>query len=334
MALASGTRLGPYEITAQIGLGGMGEVYRARRGRRHAQMIRSVTVCALALLCIPSDARAQICAAGPVTVQILGSGGPRTNGERASASYLLWMDGRARMQVDAGGGAYLRFGQAQAQLSDLWLLAVSHLHPDHVSDLPALLWLSDQTRQEPLPVTGPSGNDAMPAFPAFLSRLFDPTGGAFQILGGTMGGAGRGVPLDVGVVDVANAEPSTVLDRAELTVTALGIPHGNIPALAYRVQAGDVSVVFSTDQNGTDPTFTEFARDADALVMHLAVSARNSPLHASPAVVGRVAQEAGVGRLILSHIGLFDLEPAVAEVRKYYTGSLTVGADLQCTPVP
>ncbi len=68
--------------------------------------------------------------------------------------------------------------------------------------------------------------------------------------------------------------------------------------------------------------------------MHLATAASDSALHASPAVVGRVAQDAGVGRLILSHIGLFDLEPAVAEVRKFYAGPLTVGADLQCTPVP
>ena len=53
-----------------------------------------------------------------------------------------------------------------------------------------------------------------------------------------------------------------------------------------------------------------------------------------PAVVGRVAQSAGVGRLVLSHIGSFDLNAAVAEVRSTYAGALTVGADLQCTPVP
>ena len=302
-------------------------------------MIRSVIVCMLALLSIPSSASAQSCMANPVAVQILGSGGPAINRDRASTSYLLWIDAQAKILVDMGGGAFLRFGQAQAKLSDLSLVAISHFHPDHVSDLPALLWLSNFTRKEPLPIAGPSGNDLAPGFPMFLSRLFDAKNGAFQVLGTTLGGPpvagmGGGVPLDVGVVDVTKAEPSTVFDRQGVTVTALGIPHGNIPTLAYRVQIRGVSIVFSSDQNGTNPRFVEFARGANVLVMHLAIAAGAvNPLHASPAVVGRVAQDAGVGRLIVSHIGQFDLDAAVAELKKFYTGPLTVGVDLQCTQV-
>jgi ribonuclease BN (tRNA processing enzyme) len=115
----------------------------------------------------------------------------------------------------------------------------------------------------------------------------------------------------------------------------MGIPHANMPTLAYRVETSNGSIVFSSDQNGTDPKFVDFARNVNVLIMHLAIAAGAppSPLHASPAVVGRIAQEAGVKRLILSHIGQFDLEAAIADVKKSYTGALTVGTDLQCTSV-
>lgn len=303
-------------------------------------MIRPMIVCVLALLVLSSHASAQGCVGNPVAVQVLGSGGPAVNRDRASTSYILWIGAQGKLLVDMGGGAFLRFGQAQANVGDLSLVAMSHLHPDHASDLPALLWLSSAVRQEPLPVVGPSGNDLVPNFPMFLSRLFDATNGAFQVLGTTLGGpavagVGGGVRLDVSVVDVTKMEPSTVFDRQGLTVTALGIPHGNVPTLAYRVQTREVSVVFSSDQTGTNPRFVEFAKGANVLVMHLAIGAgASSPLHASPAVVGRIAQEAGVGRLIVSHIGPFDLDAAVAELKKFYLGPLTVAADLQCTAVP
>jgi ribonuclease BN (tRNA processing enzyme) len=304
---------------------------------------RSFIMWSVVVFAIPSGASAQSCAAGPLTVQILGSGGPFINPERASASYLLWVGGQAKLLVDMGGGAYLRFGQSRAKTSDLALVAISHLHPDHISDLPAFLWLSNQVRTEPLPIVGPSagkgvagpaGNDVAPDFPTFLSRLFDEKTGAFQVLGGTLGGRGNGVRLNVSVVDVMKAEPSTVFEGQGLKVTALGIPHANMPTLAYRVETSDGSIVFSSDQNGTDPKFVDFARNANVLIMHLAIAAgATSPLHAAPAVVGRIAQEAGVKRLILSHITQFDLEAAIADVKKSYTGALTVGADLQCTSV-
>jgi ribonuclease BN (tRNA processing enzyme) len=277
---------------------------------------------------------AQTCAGASVGVEVLGSGGPRVNADRASTSYVVWLDGHARILVDIGGGALLRFGQAGARLDDLSLIAISHLHPDHVSDLPALLWRNSETRKEPLPIAGPSGNNAAPAFDVFLDRLFDGKHGAFQVLGGVLGGAGEGVRLAITVVDAARAEPTLVLDKAGVRVTALGVPHANMPSLAWRIDTAGASVVFASDQTGTNPKFVEFARGADLLIMHLALGlGASNAFHASPDVVGRVARDAGARRLVLSHIGQFDIDTAVAAVKKHYSGPVTVAEDLQCTAI-
>ena len=133
-------------------------------------------------------------------------------------------------------------------------------------------------------------------------------------------------------VDVTKAEPTTVYDRDGMRVTAMGIPHGNLPTLAYRVETQGVTVVFSSDQNGTNLRFPGFAKGADILLMHLAIGVgANNPNQALPAVVGSVAQSANPKRLILSHIANFDLDAALGEVKKNYSGPLTIGADLQCT---
>ena len=218
------------------------------------------------------------------------------------------------------------------------MVGISQLHPDHTSDLAALMWGSNRLRVEPLPIVGPSGNDVAPDFTTFLSRMFDAKSGAYQVLGSTLGAEQPGTErprLDVRIVDVTKTEPTKVLDRDGISVTALRIPHANLPTLAYRVETRGVSVVFSSDQNGTDRKFVDFAKNANVLIMHLAIasSAPPSPLHASPALVGRLGQEAGAKRLILGHIGQFDLDPAIADVKRAYTGALTVGSDLQCTPV-
>lgn len=305
----------------------------------HVRSAMRIAVGLVAFVLVPDYGWTQQCVGSPLAVQVLGSGGPRINPQRASAGYLLWVDSEARVLVDVGGGTFARFGQSEAKLSDLSLVAISHLHPDHVSDLPALLWTSQNLRSTPLPISGPSGNDVVPEFSVFLRRLFDGKEGAFPMLGATIAGrqgaAGGGVPLEVGVVDVTKKSPSNVFEREGLTIVAQGIPHGNIPALAYRVDTRGRSVVFSTDQNGSDPAFIEFANGADVLVMHLAIAGgTTNPLHASPAVVGQVARNAGAKRLIVSHIGQFPLPEAMAELQKFYSGPVTVAADLQCTAVP
>lgn len=297
--------------------------------------------CGMALGTPTMLASQTLCPSEGVAVQVLGSGGPRTGSDRASASYLVWVDGRARVMVDAGGGSFVRFGASGARLADLRLIALSHLHPDHVTDLAGLLWLSDAARVEPLRMVGPSGAGDFPAFDDFLQRLFHPESGAFPVLSGVLGGQGRGVRTLPNTIDVTHHVSSVVFEESGLRILAHPVPHGPVPALAFRVEIDGLSVVFSGDQNGSDPAFVEFSEEATTLVMHLAVPPRTSgfarDLHATPDVVGQVAKSASVRELILSHLFAHDdpadLEMGVDEVRARYNGSIRVAEDLACYPV-
>ena len=82
---------------------------------------------------------ASTCPASGNWLQVLGLGGPEDQDKIASSSYLIWIDGKARILIDAGGGSALRFGQSEAQIATLDAVLFSHLHVDHSADFPALI---------------------------------------------------------------------------------------------------------------------------------------------------------------------------------------------------
>ena len=126
---------------------------------------------------------AAVCTGKGIELQVLGSGGPELVDARASSGYLVWVDGKAKIMVDAGGGIALRFRQAGAKMADLDMILLSHLHTDHAADIPALIKSGlFEERKRALPIYGPPGNEVMPSTVEFLEDLFDKKRGAYRYL--------------------------------------------------------------------------------------------------------------------------------------------------------
>lgn len=271
-----------------------------------------------------------------VVLQVLGSGGPIADDGRASSAYVVWIDGKARVLIDAGGGSFLRFGESGARFEDLEFIGLSHLHTDHSADFPALLKSgSFSGRERPLPVAGPEGDGVFPGLRDFLVAMLDRENGAFGYLSGFLDGA-AGTPL-LTPREVADGEPSLLWSSEDLSVDGMRVPHGIVPAVAFRVRAGDTTIVFASDQNGSDPAFAEFAKGASVLVMHMVVPEEvagvGRRLHAPPSVIGELAGQAQPGKLVLSHFmarSLRNLESNVAMVKRGFAGDVLLAEDLAC----
>jgi ribonuclease BN (tRNA processing enzyme) len=296
-----------------------------------------------------SAVAATACGTAPVQVQVLGSGGPELADKRASSSYLVWISGKPRVLVDIGGGAALRFGESGATVSDLDVILLTHLHVDHSADLPALIkssFFEDRTR--PLPVYGPVGNKFMPSTVAFVRTLFDSTRGAYRYLGDFISPMGSNTyklqPHDVGEKRENIRVPRktgeitwSVFANDRLKTSVTTVIHGSTPALAWRIEAGEKSIVFSGDMNGEGDHLVQLARQADLLVAHNAVPEGASGverfLHMPPSVIGRIANEAGVKQLVLSHRMRRTLgreAETLDAIKKDYAGPVAFANDLDC----
>ena len=303
-------------------------------------LVKDLLFAALLFLCGAVSVEAQSCGATGVAVQVLGSGGPESQDKRASTSYLVWLNGKALVILDAGGGSVLRFGESGAQMSQADVFLFSHFHVDHSSDFPAFIfssWFED--RKRPLPVYGPPGNDFMPSTTEFVLDLFSDPHGVYRYLSELVEpgqGSYQLQPHDV----MANSTPALVLRNDDLALYAVRVIHGAVPALAWRVEIGGKRIVFSGDTNGEGNGLTLLATNADLFVAHNAVpegaTGVERRLHMPPSVIGVIAANAHVKELVLSHRMLRTLgneKETEAEIRRHYPGPIIFANDLDCFPV-
>jgi ribonuclease BN (tRNA processing enzyme) len=313
-----------------------------KTSRMPSNLTRFLPVVSFLLGCsfLPSAA-AQSCGSRGVAVQVLGSGGPELQDKRASSSYLVWENGKARVLIDAGGGSALRFGESGAQMSQLDVLLFTHFHVDHSADFSALIkssWFED--RKRPLPIYGPPGNDFMPSTTEFVSDLFGEKHGAYRYLSELLvpgeEGSYKMQPHNV----LASSTPVAVFRSGDLVTSSVRVFHGAVPALAWRVEVGGKVMVFSGDTNGEGEGLARLAVDADLFIAHNAVpegaAGVERRLHMPPSVIGRIAKDANVKSLVLSHRMLRTLgkeDQTQSEIKKRYSGPVAFANDLDCFPV-
>jgi ribonuclease BN (tRNA processing enzyme) len=290
-----------------------------------------------------APASAEVCGDG-VALQVLGSGGPELQGARAASGYTVWIDGKARVLVDVGAGVALRFAESGATMADLDVILLSHVHADHTADLPALIQSSwGQGRTRPLPLFGPEGSAVMPSTVTLVRTLFDNTRGAYRHLGDLLSPRDRGPyklrPLDVPAkrLQRKGVRVSAGFGNERLRTASAPVVHGDTPAVAWQVIAGDKRIVFAGDTNDAGGGLPLLARGADIMVLHHAILETASPqdtqLYMRPSTMGRIAAEAGVKQLVLSHRMVRTLgqeAETLKAIRQHYAGPVSLADDLAC----
>ena len=265
-----------------------------------------------------------------ITLQILGSGGPEFS-KRASSSYLIWIDGKAKAMIDAGGGAFTRFSEAGAKIEDLNFIALTHLHIDHSADLPAFMKAGFFShRKALLPILGTTEKGNFPSISQFLERLFGKQG-AFAYMNDIL--TPQSDSFQIKAVQFDQGFNSK--NFGEITVGTVGVNHGIVPTIAYCINIGGKKIVFAGDTSAQSDKLIDLAHGADYLVVHHAISEHAGVyakrLHITPTRIGEVAQKAGVKHLILSHRmkRTYDSEAeSLKLIRKNYKGEVIWAEDL------
>jgi ribonuclease Z len=270
--------------------------------------------------------------AGKIKVVLLGTGaGPLINLQQFGASTLIEA-GNRRLLFDCGRGTTLRLEQVGVLLGSVGPLFLTHLHSDHVMQIPDLLLTGWFGRQTPFEVRGPDGTRDMMdhlqqafAFDIHIRRDVDEKV------------SGEGIK-----VSSHDIKQGIVFDENGLKVTAFLVDHGPVqPAFGYRVDYRGRSVALSGDTRPSE-NLIRFAQGVDVLVHEMfdadAFRARFRQVinreaieaviahHTTPEQAGEVFSRVKPRLAVYSHAP--SSEALITQTRKTYSGPLQGAEDM------
>ncbi len=309
---------------------------------------RSLLAAATALPLLQTTARAA--QGGGTKLIMLGTmGGPSVGAARYETSHVL-VHGDAAYVVDCGYGVTEQLVRAGVKLPGIRDVFVTHHHPDHNIELGTLVYFAwYYGLSTPLGIYGP------PPIRHMVQAYLDAEKPDVDIWVKDIGH--KPMP-PIGLHEISRA--GRVMHDENVRVSAAIVQHPPVtPALGYRFDFADRSIAFSGDTAPSEAVVS-LARGADVLV-HEAMYVPGLPggkeaapttrtagspgasdpkklmehllkSHSPVEEVGRIAAEAGVKTLVLSH--LVPVPPAVpeetlrAEAAKHFTGEIIVARDL------
>lgn len=241
----------------------------------------------------------------------------------ACSGYLL-QEGSTTVLLDCGNGVFGKLRQFVDYI-DIDAVVVSHMHADHFVDLiPYSYALIHSPRQQPVPVPPFPGTDS-PARP----RLALPPGGRTMLR--RVVGAWGDEDLVEQAFDAAEYVPADGLELGPLRFEFARVPHF-IEAYAVRVTSSESGgrLVFGADSRPA-PELVACARDADLLLVEATLPRpeRNGVRgHLTAAEAGGHAREAGVGRVVLTHLSdELDVQLARSQAAEAFGGPVDVAAE-------
>lgn len=260
-------------------------------------------------------------------------------GSRAAPAQAVVAGDRIYL-VDCGDGVARQLALAKLPIRQLRALFITHHHSDHSAGYGPLFllgWAGGLT--VPVDVVGP------PPLAGMTKHLLEAHRFDIEL---RMADEGR-PPLAPLIRPIEITAAGEVFEDGRVRVTAALNRHPPIRhSFAYRFDTADRSIVISGDTAYSE-NVVKLARGADVLV-HEVVSREfwerpNAPQppavvrhilasHTDAPDVGRVAAEAGVGMLVLSHFvptegpGAPTDEQWLAAVRRQFKGKIVLGKDL------